>query len=483
MAGHTLSKSTFIRARQCTKSLYLNKFYGKMRDRISPEQMAKFRRGTDIGKLARDLYPGGVDMSPRSPTQYQKKSEETAQAILNPAISVIYEAVVQYNGVLIMLDILVRDEDGWIAYEVKSSLSISETYLTDAALQYYVLHGAEIKIHDFHLIIMNKEYVFDGELILDKLFTSISVLESVQSRCLEIETDILLFKETLASGNIPDIDIGMQCSQPYPCDFKGFCWKNIPRKSILNLSRFPVEQLFDMLNNGISQPDQIPGKFIQNDVQLEIIQSYNTEKPYWNKKFIREQLSPVHESNTVFVKFVLNNPALPYAIGAKPYQPQLLALAITSNGQQTVTNFFHQNSFVNDESILQKINELTNSFQYIMVYDAYDILKFLAYQYNNELSCSIRNKIIDLKEIMQKADFYHPFIDSQLELGEVTSILLPKSKQLKNETYLVSDILSNPTGNYALIYSLKQFVINLKQLINFLLLIDHEKVTESNNPE
>lgn len=483
MAGHTLSKSTFIRARQCTKSLYLNKFHSNLRDRISPEQMAKFRRGTDIGRLARDLYPGGVDMSPRSPTQYQKKAEETAQAILNPAISVIYEAVVQYNGVLIMLDILVRDKDGWNGYEVKSSLSISETYLTDAALQYYVLHGAGIKIHDFHLIIMNKEYVFDGELILNELFTNISVLESVKSRSKEIEADIVLFKETLASGKIPDIKIGMQCNKPYPCDFKGFCWKDIPRKSVLNLSLFPVEQLFEMFKKGIIQPDQIPGEFIQNDLQLEIIQSYNTGKPYWNKKFILEQLSSVHKSNTVFVKFVLNNPALPYAIGAKPYQPQLLALAIDSNGQQTETIFFHQNDSCSGLSILQKLDELTNSFQNIVVYDAYDILKFLAYQQNTALSDSIREKIIDLKEIMQQADFYHPDIDTQLAFSEVTTILLQTTKQLKNETYLVSDILSNPTGNYALIYSFKQFVINLKHLINFLLLIDHKTIIESKNPE
>jgi hypothetical protein len=470
MAGHTLSKSTFIRARQCTKSLYLNKFHSNLRDRISPEQMAKFRRGTDIGKLARDLFPGGVDMSPKSPTQYQKKADETAQAILNPEISVIYEAVVQHNGVLIMLDILVRNKDGWNAYEVKSSLSISETYLTDAALQYYVLHGAGIKILDFHLIIMNKDYLYDGELILNELFTSISVFESVTSRCKEIENDITSFKETLASGRIPDISIGLQCNNPYPCDFKGYCWKDIPKKSILNLGQIPIDQLFTLYNNGVSQPNQMPSESIQNELQHNIIQSFNSGKPFWNRELLFDHLSAVSETKTVFAKFVLNSPALPYAIGARPYQPQLLALATKSKVLDIETNFFNQNDKVNDESILHKIDDLTSSYHTIVVYDAYDILKFLGYQHNTELSGHIKDKILDLKEIIRQADFYHPDIDNQLEFANVTTVLLQTTKQLKNETYLVSDILLNPTGNYALDYSLRQFVINLERLINFLLL-------------
>jgi hypothetical protein len=53
-----LSKSTFIRGLQCEKSLYLHKKRPFLRDRLSPEQLAKFSRGTNVGVYAQELFPG-----------------------------------------------------------------------------------------------------------------------------------------------------------------------------------------------------------------------------------------------------------------------------------------------------------------------------------------------------------------------------------------------------------------------------------------
>jgi hypothetical protein len=64
MQKHVLSKSTFIRGMQCEKSLYLNKHGRNLRDEISPEQMAVFSQGTNVGELAQGLFPGGVDCTP-----------------------------------------------------------------------------------------------------------------------------------------------------------------------------------------------------------------------------------------------------------------------------------------------------------------------------------------------------------------------------------------------------------------------------------
>ena len=43
-----------------------------------------------------------------------------------------YEATL-YDNVLTALDILVKDQHGWKAYEVKSSTKVSDTYIMDAA--------------------------------------------------------------------------------------------------------------------------------------------------------------------------------------------------------------------------------------------------------------------------------------------------------------------------------------------------------------
>lgn len=119
--AHLLSKSTFIRGQQCQKSLYLNKKRPFLRDKISAEQLAKFKRGTDVGILAQQLFPGGIDCQPKSPAQYAAKVAETASAINNPTTQVIYEAVFEYDAVLVILDVLVKEGNTWHAFEVKSS--------------------------------------------------------------------------------------------------------------------------------------------------------------------------------------------------------------------------------------------------------------------------------------------------------------------------------------------------------------------------
>ncbi|HOI33240.1 MAG TPA: hypothetical protein PLC47_10765, partial [Bacteroidales bacterium] len=93
MAKHLLSKSTYIKSLQCQKALYLHKKRPFLRDKMSAVQLAKFRRGTAVGVLARDLFPGGIDMTPKSPSQYQAKRDETLLALQNPEITTIYEAV------------------------------------------------------------------------------------------------------------------------------------------------------------------------------------------------------------------------------------------------------------------------------------------------------------------------------------------------------------------------------------------------------
>ena len=99
----------------------MQKKHPYLRDKLSIEQRAKFQRGTDVGVLAHEVFPSGIDMSPNSPSQFPKKVQETWNNLSNPEVKVMYEAVFQYNDTLIMLDILVRDGNKWLAVEVKSA--------------------------------------------------------------------------------------------------------------------------------------------------------------------------------------------------------------------------------------------------------------------------------------------------------------------------------------------------------------------------
>lgn len=230
MEKHLLSKSTFIRGNQCLKSLYLHKKRPFLRDRLSPEQLAKFKRGHKVGELAQQLFPGGIDLKPKSPSQYRKKVLETEQIIQTDSYDTLYEVAFQYDRLLILLDILHKENGNWKAYEVKSSLHLSETYLLDAAFQYYVISNQNFHLEDFFLVYVNKDYDFSQTLDLNKLFIKESVLDRVLERQAFIREQVIREKETLLLEKSPPIAVGPHCTKPYPCDFIGHCWKNIPKE-------------------------------------------------------------------------------------------------------------------------------------------------------------------------------------------------------------------------------------------------------------
>ena len=70
---------------------------------------------------------------------HEKENIESGQKI-------IYEATFSYNNVIAALDILVKDSEGWKAYEAKSSTKISNTYIKDAAIQYYTIINSGIDL-------------------------------------------------------------------------------------------------------------------------------------------------------------------------------------------------------------------------------------------------------------------------------------------------------------------------------------------------
>jgi len=57
-----LSKTLYIHGLQCHKYLWLEKNRPELKDPISESQEAVFQSGTDVGMLAHDLFPGGIEI-------------------------------------------------------------------------------------------------------------------------------------------------------------------------------------------------------------------------------------------------------------------------------------------------------------------------------------------------------------------------------------------------------------------------------------
>jgi hypothetical protein len=210
--------------------LYLYKKHYHLANPIDETTQLIFQTGTDVGKLAQTLFPNGVDAQGDEPYHSDKTAKNTAALIAKH--DVIYEAAFIYNGVICAVDILVKHNNKYYPFEVKSTTKVKPQHIDDAALQYYVLSNAGIDLADFSIIVLNNEYVRKGDIDINELFKPISVLESLAEKQQNIADNISKLKKVLSLKSIPDIEIGNHCNSPYECSFTQYCQSLAPQKII-----------------------------------------------------------------------------------------------------------------------------------------------------------------------------------------------------------------------------------------------------------
>jgi hypothetical protein len=196
-----------------------------LRDKISEEQLAKFARGHTVGKVAQQLFPGGIAMSrPGKPAALK-----TAQ-LISEGFPVIYEACFIADDVIVALDILVKSGNGYHAFEVKSSSALSEVYYNDAYLQYHVINGSGLKPEKFFLIHRNSDVELSESTDLEQAFIFTDVSVDCELHEAMVNEKISKMLDVLKLDKSPDIQPGKHCMKPYPCDFRGVCWKKITKQ-------------------------------------------------------------------------------------------------------------------------------------------------------------------------------------------------------------------------------------------------------------
>lgn len=221
MASHQLSKSSYIRGLQCAKSLYLHVHRPFLRDKLPQEQLARFARGTSFGIVARDRFPGGIALARPGKATGAKTGQ-----LIEAKTPVIYEACFLASEVLIALDILVLEDNQYLAFEVKSSLVLRDAYFEDAALQYYVMGLAGCQPSRFFLL-HPPEGFQHGDEILPGQLQQTDVTSFCKGSMPSVKARVDQFKNMLVQASSPDIAPDAHCLEPYPCDFRNVCWKKL----------------------------------------------------------------------------------------------------------------------------------------------------------------------------------------------------------------------------------------------------------------
>jgi hypothetical protein len=321
-ANHTLSKSTFVRGCKCLKSLYLYKFHYNLRDEVSQQQQSLFDQGNEIGTLARTLFPGGSDATVAPAYDYSASITRTQQ-ILQSGCKTIYEAGFMHNGIYAAVDILVIRRDGWYLYEVKSSTTVKEYHTLDAAVQYYILKKLGYPVKQVSLVCINNQYVRHGAIEAEKLFSINDITTEAMRLQDYVEDQLEIMQRALKSGTEPNCRLGRQCSEFYPCDFRGHCWKQVNEAeySVTAISRIG-DNLWDLVNRNIYCQSQIPWEYYFRLTPLQRQQIFCTVEQTSPPPQVREISSFLRDVSgpVSFLDFETIATAIPLFNGTRPYQ-------------------------------------------------------------------------------------------------------------------------------------------------------------------
>jgi hypothetical protein len=424
-----ISKTAFIKAEQCLKHFYLYKNHPYLRDSLSRDKQFIFKRGTDVGIFAQQLFPDGIDVT-LSEKRDQVLFAQKTRDLITSGVSTIYEATFIYNDLLVMVDVLYKHEDKWIAYEVKSSLKITDTYVKDACFQYYVIKNCLPNLFDFNLLTLNPNYILTGELEIKKLFKTTSVMKDAIKNSDYFAHKSQIAKLTLEQGKIPDIKIGTHCFQPYECDFLGTCWKDSKEtNSVLTLGKLTKQEIFDLYDQNIKRITDIDINTIASkEIKIQVKASIE-QKEQFDISEISAFISNIKQP-ACSLDIEVWMPAIPYYEGTKPFQqiPFLFSMIYEENNE--IKNYSYFKPIEEDlrKEFLEKILYVTKDFQSILMYDKSleeTVLNQLAVLYPEYLKDinNFKSKIIDLAEPIKKGNYYHPDMKGNFTLKSIAPLV------------------------------------------------------------
>ena len=309
-----LSKSQYLRGLQCHKALWLYRHKHELMAPIDANREALFATGHEVGELAKARFPGGVEIEFER-ANFDTMAARTAESI-EAGATVIYEATFISDGLLAMADILLRNGDCWDFFEVKSSTRVKPYHLNDAAIQWHIL-GRHIALGRAHIMHIDNRYRLEGELDLQQLLRSVDVTSTVLSMQKDLHAGLASMRAMLDAAE-PDVAIGTQCSNPFECDFKHYCWQSVPKPSVLDLYKLRGERKFELYHQGRVHYRDLRSLPLSTAQKLQVNTALSGQphiEPQRLGDFIGSASYPIH-----FLDFETLQDAVPRFQGQRPYQ-------------------------------------------------------------------------------------------------------------------------------------------------------------------
>lgn len=428
-----LSKSQYIRGLQCHKSLWLYKHKRELRSAPDSSAETLFNIGYTVGSYATDLFPGGVEIE-FTPNDFDGMSRKTAD-LIEQGVETIYEATFNENGIFAMVDVLHKSNGKWNIYEVKASTTVKEYHRDDAAIQYYALSQV-LDIGKIFLVHINNQYTRQGELDVCALFNMVDITDEVLEKQVEIKGTLNSFDAMLQS-DMPAIDIGPHCSDPYGCDFHAHCWQDIPDYSVFNLYRMSGTKKFELYYGGIINFEDIPSDIDLTETQHFQVEASTNPEIRIDKTIIGEFLDTL-EYPISFLDFETFQNAVPRFSDQRPYMQMTFQYSLqvmTDSGELSHEEYLGDENIDPRRELSERMLRHLPPRGSIMAYNQSfekGRIKELAALFpdlRDEL-LSLLDRFVDLIAPFRRLGYYHPDFNGSFSIKSVLPALFPDDPEL-----------------------------------------------------
>ena len=442
-----LSKSRFVAGKQCHRLLWW-KVHEPLAVELQPDKVLqdRFDQGAQVGELARRRLSAlgprpSVDLSADDKAE---RVEQTRRAIEDGA-EVIFEASFVADNTYVAVDALVREprhpepghpepghpersegsaSDSWRLIEVKSTTSQKDEHLPDVAVQLHVLAKSGLKVKAVEVMHLNKEFRHPDE---GDLFARTEVTSDAQTLQPGVPGEIEA-QRAMLDGPLPDVPVGLHCSEPRDCPFLDRCWPKDP-DHISKLYNVGPKRARDYMVAGVHRISQIPPKKKLPDAAKRQIRAMN-EKRMIVEPGLVDALRPF-DVKLGFLDFETIQRAVPVWPGMAPWEQAAAQFSYHEarpDGTYSHTEFLAEGGDDARPALVRAMIEATRGAERVVHYSHFEKTKIQGLQrvvpeLRTELE-ELEHKLIDLLPVMRD-HVYHPDFHGSFSLKYVLTPLVP----------------------------------------------------------
>jgi predicted RecB family nuclease len=313
-----LSKSRFLAGCQCLKRLYLQAHEPELAAEPDAAADAIIEQGREVGMLARQLFPSGVEVRNEG---LDKAIRATRELTANREVPAIFEGTFEHGGVLVRVDILHRRRDGrWRLIEVKSSTDVKNHHVDDVAIQARVVSRSGVDLASVCLAHINKSYVSAGGSIdVRRFFRIRNLTRKVQRLQPKLAFQLRSAFTVLAMPAAPDIKPGSHCTTPVVCEFFDRCNPLRPDDHVGYLPRIHASAVEELEGIGVQSIHDVPDDFELTEIQRRAATCVQSGEPWYDSEALKAELATLSYPIS-YLDFESVNPAIPRFRGMHPYQ-------------------------------------------------------------------------------------------------------------------------------------------------------------------